>query len=92
MAAKKANLASALDDVTPAPIAASMEQSAPTRRERATPVKPSREGTVLVGAHLPARYGKAMKLLSAETGLTQRQLFEEALDMLFVKKGARVDR
>ncbi len=91
MAAKKANLASALDDVTPAPVAASIEQPAP-RRERSTPVIPSREGTALVGAHLPARYGKAMKLLSAETGLTQRQLFEEALDMLFVKKGARVDK
>lgn len=91
MAAKKANLASALDGLTPAPLAAGTEQTAP-RRVRATPVKPSREGTVLVGAHLPARYGKAMKLLSAETGLTQRQLFEEALDMLFVKKGARVDR
>lgn len=90
MAAKKANLASALDDVTPAPMAASIEQRSPSRRERTTPVKPSREGTALVGAHLPARYGKAMKLLSAETGLTQRQLFEEALDMLFVKKGARV--
>lgn len=89
MAAKKANLASALDDVTPAPVAASIEHSAP-RRERTTPVKPSREGTSLIGAHLPARYGRAMKLLSAETGLTQRQLFEEALNMLFVKKGVKV--
>jgi hypothetical protein len=91
MAVKKANLASALDDVTPAPRAVIIEQST-QRRERTTPVIPSREGTVLVGAHLPARYGRAMKLLSAETGLTQRQLFEEALDMLFVKKGGRVDR
>lgn len=84
---KKANLASALDDVTPAPV--ERVQAAPSAPSR-TPVIPSREGTVLVGAHLPAKYGKAMKLLSAETGLTQRELFEEALGMLFVKKGAKV--
>ncbi|MBW3099270.1 ribbon-helix-helix domain-containing protein [Pseudohoeflea coraliihabitans] len=85
--AKKANLASALDDVTPAPVAQVEHRPA---RERSTPVIPSREGTVLVGAHLPARYGKALKLLAAETGETQRQLIEEALDLLFVKKGAKV--
>jgi hypothetical protein len=83
--AKKANLASALDDVMPPPIAAPA-----AGRERSTPVIPSREGTVLVGAHLPARYGKAMKLLSAETGRPQRELFEEALKLLFVKEGAKV--
>lgn len=85
--AKKANLASALNDVTPAPVKAAprvVEERAPAR----SPI-PSREGTVLVGAHLPARYGKAMKMLSAESGQTQRELLEEALNMLFVKKGAR---
>lgn len=86
--AKKANLASALDDVTPAPVAP--RPPTQSRRERVTPVIPSREGTVLVGAHLPAKYGKAMKLLSAESGRSQRDLFEEALDMLFVKYAAKV--
>lgn len=84
--AKKANLANALDDVTPAPAA---PKPRAVESQPATPVKPSREGTALIGAHLPARYGKAMKLLSAETGQTQRELLEEALKMLFVKKGAR---
>ncbi len=86
--ARKANLANALDDVTPAPVKAAppvIEERAPAR-----PPIPSRKGTVLVGAHLPARYGRAMKLLSAESGQTQRELLEEALDMLFVKKGARM--
>jgi hypothetical protein len=84
--AKRANLNAALDDVTPPPAT----PSAPVRTEtiKAAPI-PSREGTALIGAHLPARYAKAMKLLSATTGQTQRELFEEALNMLFVKKGAK---
>lgn len=86
--AKKANLASALDDVTPEPVA--RVQATPSPPTRRTPVIPSREGTVLVGAHLPAKYGKALKLLAAETDQSQRDLLKEALDMLFVKKSAKV--
>lgn len=85
--AKKANLASALDDVTPTPIERVQTVSPAARR---TPVIPSREGTVLVGAHLPAKYGKALKLLSAESEVSQRDLLRQALDMLFVAKGARI--
>lgn len=85
--AKKANLASALDDVTPAPVERVRAAAPPAPR---TPVIPSREGTVLVGAHLPAKYGKALKLLSAETDQSQRDLLQQALDMLFVAKGAKV--
>lgn len=83
MAAKKANLASALDDVTPAP-------SMPVRHERPATVS-TRQGTSLVGAHLPAKYQKALKILSAESGKSQRDLLAEALDMLFVAKGTRLD-
>lgn len=87
MAAKKANLANALDDVTPKPAAPApvlVEQDAPKRG----PI-PSREGTALVGAHLPARYQKALKLLAVETEKSQRDLIAEALDMLFVAKAAK---
>ncbi|MCZ4348173.1 ribbon-helix-helix domain-containing protein [Devosia neptuniae] len=83
--AKRANLANALDDVTPAPAM----QAVTIETAKAAPI-PSREGTALVGAHLPAKYGKAMRLLAAETGSSQRELFLEALDMLFIKKGAKV--
>jgi hypothetical protein len=83
---KKANLANALDEVTPAPV----KTVTPAARAPVAASKPSRVGTVLVGAHLPARYGKALKLLSAETEETQAALLKEALDMLFVKKGAKL--
>lgn len=82
--AKKANLLSALDAVTPPPVA-------PVQREaKAAPVS-TRVGTALVGAHLPIRYQKALKLLSAETDKSQRDLLKEALDMLFVAKGVRLE-
>lgn len=80
--AKKTALLDALDDVTPPP-------AAPIRREPA--VVSTRVGTALVGAHLPARYQKAMKILAAETGKSQRDLLAEALDMYLVAKGAKLD-
>jgi hypothetical protein len=86
MAAKRATLNDALDNVPPAvaPAAVIAEQDTPKR----API-PSREGTALVGAHLPARYQKALKLLAAETEKSQRDLIAEALDMLFVAKAAK---
>jgi len=86
MARKAANLASALEAVTPAPAAPPARASGIEAR---TPPIPSRVGTALVGAHLPTRYQRALKILSAETGESQRDLIEQALDMLFVAKGAR---
>lgn len=83
--AKRPSLDAALDDVTPAPAAAARIEARPASI-------PSREGTALVGAHLPAKYQKALKLLSAESGVSQRDLLEEALNMLFVAKGAKLDR
>lgn len=89
-APKRANLLNALDAVTPPPVAPTPTVAAPAEPvARQSASIPSREGTVLIGAHLPAPYAKAMKLLAAETGQTQRDLIEEALKMLFVKKGAR---
>jgi hypothetical protein len=87
MAAKPASLANAFDDVTPppaAPVLRAVEQP-----PKAAPI-PSREGTALLGAHLPARYGKAMRRLSVDVEKTQRDLIEEALQMLFVRYGVKL--
>ncbi len=87
MAQKKANLANALDALPQSTPAAKVpeKEAAPAARRA-----PSREGMALVGAHLHPRYKKSLKLLAAETGIPQQNLLEEALDMLFVKKGVRV--
>jgi hypothetical protein len=47
------------------------------------------EATRLVGGQLGTRYSKTLNMLSAETGKTNRELLEEALDMLFTAKGAK---
>lgn len=86
MAKPKANLSGALDlakvEPTPAPAAA--------EPERRTGGRPRRnEETRLVGAQLSLRYSKSLNLLSAETGKSNRELLEEALDKLFVAYSAK---
>lgn len=89
MAARKADLSAALEAVTPPPavVSRATEEAAPLPKP--API-PSREGTALVGAHLPTAYGKAMRRLAVDTEKSQRDLFEEALQMLFVRYGVKV--
>lgn len=90
MAKAKPKLSGALDDLTASsrePVTAPAAPQAP--RSRAG--RPRREEeTNLVGGQLAKRYGRSLNLLSAETGKTNRELLEEALDGLFIKYGARI--
>lgn len=52
----------------------------PTRRS-------AREGKRLIGGHFPPAVAKQLKILAAEEETTVQALLEEALDLLFVKKG-----
>lgn len=48
--------------------------------------------TVLVGGHFPPAVLKQLKIIAAEEETTNQALLQEALDLLFVKKGrARID-
>jgi len=47
----------------------------------------SREGKHLVATHVTPKVLTALKILAAEERKTQQQLIEEALALLFVKKG-----
>lgn len=90
MARPKPKLNAALDDlaVAPAPTVAA-PAALPARSGRAG--RPRRmEETSLVGGQLAVRYSRSLNMLSAETGKTNRELLEEALDDLFIKYGARV--
>lgn len=49
--------------------------------------RPSREGKRLIGGHFPPNVAKQLKVLAAEEGTSVQALLEEALDLLFVKKG-----
>lgn len=47
----------------------------------------SRENTKLIGGHFDPGVAKQLKMLAAEEDTTIQALLEQALDLLFVKKG-----
>lgn len=49
--------------------------------------KPSRTSTVLIGGHFPPAVKQQLRILAAEENTTSQALLEEALDLLFIKKG-----
>lgn len=49
--------------------------------------RPSREGRKLIAGHFDPKVAKQLKLLAVEGDTTVQALLEEALDLLFVKKG-----
>lgn len=49
--------------------------------------RPSRDGRRFLGGHFDPKVVRQMKMLAAEEDTTTQRLLEEALDMLFVRKG-----
>ena len=54
--------------------------------------RPSREGRRLIAGHFDPKVAKQLKLLAAEEETTVQALLEEALDLLFLKKGRQTIR
>ena len=86
MAKPKPNLAGVLDDLPPAPPAATLRTSIRRRAPRNAPPEEAPE-TVLVGANLPPTYARNLAMLHAETGKSKKELVQQALDMLFTSMG-----
>ncbi len=57
------------------------------KEDMATYSRPSRTGKRLIGGHFPPEIAKHLKILAAEEDTSIQSLLEEALDLLFVKKG-----
>ena len=49
--------------------------------------KTYREGRKLVSAHVPANVHRQLRLLAVDEDTDQQHLIEEALQLLFIKKG-----
>lgn len=49
--------------------------------------RPSRDGRRFIGGHFHNSVGKQLKLIAVEDDTTVQALLEEALDLLFIKKG-----
>ena len=74
--------ASAEPERTPEPKTARPDKPAKPKFSR-----PSREGTRFVGGHFAPKVAKELKLLAVEEDTSTQALLEEAIDLLFVKKG-----
>jgi hypothetical protein len=61
------------------------EGAQPSKPERF--YRPSRDGRRFLGGHFDPKVVRQMKMLAAEEDTTTQALLEEALDLLFVKKG-----
>ena len=84
--AKSNPLQAALDRIEK-PAAAVVEEppALPTPKEPER--KTTRSGTVLIGGHFPPEVKQRLRILAAEENTTSQALLEEALDLLFIKKG-----
>ena len=61
------------------------EASPPAKAEKF--FRPSRDGRRFLGGHFEPKVVRQMKILAAEEDTTTQALLEEALDLLFMKKG-----
>jgi len=63
---------------------------APAPGEQEKFYRPSRDGRRLIAGHFDPKVAKQLKLLAAEEETTVQALLEEALNLLFIKKGKDV--
>ena len=59
------------------------------KKEDKAKAPPSRKGKVLIAGHFQKNISKQLKLIGIEEDKTNQELLEEALDLLFVKKGKK---
>jgi hypothetical protein len=90
--AAAANPPAAQPAMTPAPAATPAalegregEGAPPAKAEKF--FRPSRDGRRFLGGHFEPKVVRQMKMLAAEEDTTTQALLEEALDLLFMKKG-----
>lgn len=89
MAANKPNpLAAALNEVPAEPPKPTPVKSASARSRKPTAKKArARDNTVMIGGHFPKSVKQQLSIIAAEEDTTKQALLEEALNLLFVKKG-----
>lgn len=67
------------------PVGRAPEPARETRQAKSQ--RPSRKGTKLVAGHFDPKVARQLRIIAAEEDTTVQALLEEALDLLFVKKG-----
>jgi len=59
------------------------------KKKKIKKVTKARDKTVLIGGHFSPEVAKQLKILAAEEETTNQALLEEALNLLFIKKGKK---
>jgi antitoxin-like ribbon-helix-helix protein len=67
--------------------AAEPHKSSPKPKVAPSAQRPSRMGTKLVAGHFDPKIARQLRMIAVEEDTTVQALLEEALDLLFVKKG-----
>ncbi|MFK7730832.1 MAG: ribbon-helix-helix domain-containing protein [Pseudomonadales bacterium] len=67
------------------------ETPLPAENQSGSYVAPSRQGTKALTVHVPENIAEAMRVLAFETKTPKQALMMEALELLFQKKGVRID-
>lgn len=70
---------------TPEQAPPSAQPTEPAKSEKF--YRPSRDGRRFLGGHFDPKVVRQMKLLAVEEDTTTQALLEEAVDLLFIKKG-----
>ena len=84
---KHNSLQAVLDQHGGSEVATEQAPAPPAEAKRAAAQRPSREGKRLVAGHFSPAVAKQLKMLAVEEDKSVQALLEEALDLLFVKKG-----
>lgn len=63
------------------------QEKAPKKGALTKSHRPSRVGTKLIAGHFDPKIARQIRIIAAEEDTTVQALLEEALDLLFVKKG-----
>lgn len=79
---KKSGLLSAVQKAIPA-------HEEPAAQASPPPAKKARQGTKMIGGHFSPAVAKQLRHIAVEDDTTVQALLEEALDLLFAKKGKR---
>ena len=72
---------------TPKPKASVLAMTSDVAEKPAKFFRPSRDNRKFVGGHFPPDVGKQLRMIAVEDDTTVQALLEEALNLLFVKKG-----
>jgi hypothetical protein len=91
LSAAALNQPGAVQPAAPSAPRARATPSAPAKEDKgkARHQRPSREGKRLIAGHFTPEQAKQLKLIAVEDGVTVQEALEEALNLLFSKKGKK---